>query len=58
MIKECVVCNQHDRNIHDFSKLVNAFESSILLLLGLLIILKTILKNLLKGTQFSVKLQD
>ena len=53
-----VVCNQHYRNIYDPSKLVNAIKSSILLLLGLPIILETLLKNLRKGTQSSVKLQD
>ena len=56
--KKCVVCNQHYHNIHDPSKLVNAFKSSILLLLGLPIILETLLKNLRKETQSSVKLQD
>ena len=58
LIKKCVVCNQYYRNIHDPSKLVNAIKSSILLLLGLPIILETLLKNLRKGTQSSVKLQD
>ena len=52
------MCNQRDRNIHDASKLVNAIKSSILLLLGLQIILETLLRNLHKGTQSSVKLQD
>ena len=56
--KKRVVCNQHYRNIYDPSKLVNTFKSSILLLLGFSIILKTLLKNLRKGTQPSVKLQD
>ena len=46
--KKCVVCNQHCRNIHDPSKLVNAFKSSILLLLGLPIILETLLKTYAK----------
>ena len=50
--------NQHYRNIHDPSKLINAFKSSTLLLLGLTVILETLLKNLRKGTQSSVKLQD
>ena len=50
--------NQHYRNIHDPSKLVNALKSSILLLLGLPIILEALLKNLRKITQFSLKLQD
>ena len=53
-----MVCNQHYRNIHDPNQLVNAIKSSILLLLGLPITLETLLKNLLKGTQSSVKLQD
>ena len=52
------VCNRHYHNIHDPDKLVRAINSSILLLLGLLIILETLLKNLRKGTQSSVKLQD
>ena len=56
--KKCVVCNQHYHNIHDPSKLVNAFRSSILLFLGLLIIQETLLKHLPKGTQSSVKLED
>ena len=38
--------NQHYRNIHDPSKLVNALKSSILLLLGLPIILEALLKIL------------
>ena len=58
LIKKREVCNQRYRNIHDPSKLVNAIKSSILLLLGLPIILETLLKNLRKGTQSSVKLQD
>ena len=48
--KKYVVCNQHYRNIHDPSKLDNAFKSSILLLLGLPIILDTLPKNLRKAT--------
>ena len=55
--KKSVVCDQYCRNIHDPCKLVNAFKSSILLLLGLPIILEVLLKNLRKGAQFSVKLQ-
>ena len=50
--------NQHYRNIHDPSKLIKAFKSSTLLLLGLPVILETLLKNLRKETQSSVKLQD
>ena len=57
LIKKRLVCNQHYRNIHDPNKLVNAIKSSILLLLGLPTILETLLKNLRKGTQSSVKLQ-
>ena len=57
--KKYVVCNQDYRNdIHDPSKLVDAFKSSILLLLSLLKILETVLKNLRKETQSSVKFQD
>lgn len=52
------VCNRHCHNIHDPDKLVRAINSSILLQLGLPIILETLLKNLRKGTQSSVKLQD
>ena len=55
--KKRVVCNQHYRNIHDPIKLINANKSSILLL-GLPINLETLFKNLLKGTECSVKLQD
>ena len=58
LIKKCVVCNQHYRNIHDPRTLVNAFKFSILLLLGLPKTLETLLKNLRKGTQSSVKWQD
>ena len=43
--------------IKKFYKLVNAFKSSILLLLGFTIILETLLKNLRKGAQSSGKLQ-
>ena len=53
------MCSQHYRNIHGPSKLINAIiKSPILVLLGLPIILETLLKNLRKGTQSLVNLQD
>ena len=55
--KKQVVCSQYFGNIHGPSKLVSAITSSVLLLLGLLIVLETLLKNLRQETQESFRFE-